>query len=94
MTEPGQKLDDGKPRWDLLPPKALHEVVLVLTFGANKYSPDNWRQVPGWRWRYFRAALGHLWSWWRGEERDLESGLPHLAHAACCVLFLLDLDTL
>lgn len=89
----GRKDDAGKPRWDLLPFEALAVVVAVLTFGARKYAPDNWRSVEGWRWRYFRAALSHLAAWWRGEKLDPESGLPHLAHAACCVLFLLALDS-
>lgn len=26
------------------------------------------------------------------ERLDPESGLPHLAHAACCLLFALELD--
>jgi hypothetical protein len=93
MAELGRKDDGGKPRWDLLPFEALSHVVDVLTFGAKKYAPDNWRQVDGWRWRYFRAGLGHLVAWWRGEKLDQESGLPHLAHAACCVLFLAARDT-
>jgi hypothetical protein len=87
----GRKDDNDKPRWDLLPPVALASVVDVLSYGAKKYAPENWRMVAGWRWRYFRAALGHLYAWWRGESIDPESRLPHLAHAACCVLFLLEL---
>lgn len=88
----GRKDDDGKNRWDLLPWRGLEQVALVLTFGAKKYAPDNWRKVAGWRWRYFRAAVGHLAAWVTGEKNDPESKLPHLAHAACCVLFLLELD--
>ena len=89
----GRKDDDGKPRWDLLPFRATAYVVDVLTYGAEKYAPENWRKVDGWRWRYFAAALRHLVAWWRGQKTDPKSGLPHLAHAACCVLFLLELDT-
>lgn len=89
---PGRKDDLGKPRYDLLPPKALKEVVQVLTHGAGKYAPENWRQVEGWRWRYMRAGFGHLWDWWGGEKVDKESGLPHLAHAICSLMFLLELD--
>lgn len=91
MSE-GRKDDAGKPRWDLLPFAALGDVARVLEFGARKYAPDNWRLVEGWRWRYTRAGLGHLVAFARGEKLDPESGLPHLAHAACCVLFLLELD--
>jgi Domain of unknown function (DUF5664) len=88
----GVKADAGKPRWDLLPPVALEEVSKVLEFGARKYAPDNWRKVKGWRWRYARAAIGHIFAFLRGERVDPESGLPHLAHAACSVLFVLELD--
>jgi len=86
------KHDTEKPRWDLLPVVATSHVVDVLTFGARKYAPDNWRTVPEARRRYYAAALRHLVSWWNGERLDPESGLPHLAHAGCCLLFLADLD--
>lgn len=87
----GVKADAGKPRWDLLPFAALDDVAKVLEYGARKYAPDNWRKVEGWRWRYLGAALRHLAAFGRGENLDPESQLPHLAHAACCVLFLLEL---
>lgn len=91
--KPGDKYDQGKIRYDLLPFKALEEIALVLTFGANKYKPDGWREVEGWRWRYFAAAMRHLLAWFaKGEKRDPESGLHHLAHAACCIMFMLELD--
>lgn len=88
----GRKFDTGKPRWDLIPWKALSDVVDVLTKGAEKYAPDNWRKVEGWRWRYARAAIGHIVAFMCGEKNDPEWGLPHLAHATCCILFLLELD--
>lgn len=91
-VEAGRKDDAGKPRFDLLPWVALEQVARVLEFGARKYAPDNWRKVKGWRWRYFRAAIGHLAKWKAGEKLDAESGLSHLAHAACCLLFMLELD--
>lgn len=95
MTAPadaGVKHDAGKPRWDLLPWEAVEAVVLVLTYGATKYGPDNWRRVPGARWRYLGAALRHVAAWARGQRLDAESGLPHLAHAAASILFLISLD--
>lgn len=88
----GRKADAGKPRWDLLPHLAAAAVVRVLTFGAERYAPDGWLSVPNARTRYYAAALRHLTAWWLGEKRDPETGESHLAHAACCVLFLLDVE--
>lgn len=88
----GVKHDQGKPRFDLLPPRAVEAVARVLEFGARKYAPGNWQKVQGGRWRYTRAALGHVFAYVKGEQKDPESGENHLAHAACCVLFLLDFE--
>lgn len=85
----GEKRDAGKDPWHLLPLRAVREVVRVLDFGARKYAPGGWRDVPDSEDRYFSAAMRHLVAWRDGETVDVESGLPHLAHAACCVLFLL-----
>lgn len=88
----GQKHDQAKPRFSLIPHKALWQVVEVLEFGANKYGADNWRHVPNARERYFNACHRHLNAWWMGEKVDSESGLPHLAHAVCCLMFLMGSD--
>lgn len=85
----GTKHDSGKPEFGLIPAKALFLVAEVLTIGAQKYSRDNWKKVPDRRRRYFDAAQRHLWAWWGGEENDKETGKSHLAHAICCLLFLL-----
>ncbi len=87
-----EKHDHGKPMWNLLPVRAMASIVDVLTFGAKKYAPNAWRDVPGGRERYLAAAYRHLTAYHAGELRDPESGLPHLAHAACCLLFLAELD--
>jgi hypothetical protein len=84
----GRKDDSEKNRVDLLPFDALEEVAKVLTFGARKYADRNWEKGMGWM-RIFGGVMRHTWAWCRGENTDPESGLPHLAHAACDVLFLL-----
>ena len=86
----GRKDDQGKDRWDLVQPLALQEYVKVMTFGATKYAPGNWRHVPEARNRYFAAMLRHAWAWWRGEQLDHETGFHHLAHAMCCICFLME----
>lgn len=93
METIGRKFDQAKPMWNLLPFAAVGHVVSVLTYGARKYEPENWRHVPGWRDRYLAATLRHVSAWACGERLDPESGQPHLAHAACCLLFMAELDT-
>lgn len=87
------KADLGKPRMELLPPVALERISEVLTFGAKKYAPGNWRKVDD-RMRYAGAALRHIFARLKGEIVDPESGLPHLAHAGCCILFWCEADEL
>lgn len=85
----GTKLDGGKPDWSLLPMGTVDLVVKVLTFGAEKYERDNWQKVEHLPERYYSASMRHIDAWWRGEMHDPESGIHHLAHAACCLLFLI-----
>lgn len=92
MSDAGTKDDLGKAPWHLVPYGALNKVVRVLDFGAQKYGAENWRQVDGWRWRYFNAAMRHTTAWFCGERRDPESGLHHLAHAVCCGLFIVAME--
>lgn len=85
----GRKDDAGKLRYDLVPVDAFANVVKVLTVGAKDYGDNNWREVSPFEDRYYAALMRHLESWRAGEITDPKSGLPHLAHAACNVLFLL-----
>lgn len=85
----GVKFDKDKPKWNLLPWDELEDVVHVLTFGAKKYAPDNWKFVDDANNRYMDAAMRHLVAHQQGEQRDAESGESHIAHAICCLLFML-----
>ena len=90
--EIGRKFDGGKLEYGLLPPLALEEVVKVLTFGAQKYERDKWQKVSDAKRRYFDALQRHIWAWKKGEQIDPESGIHHLAHAMCCLMFLFEHD--
>ena len=87
----GVKHDEGKRRWDLVPWDAVEEVCRVLEHGAGRYGARNWERGIDYS-RLFAAAMRHLTAWWGGEVDDPQSRRPHLAHAACCVLFLLALE--
>lgn len=88
----GEKYDGDKPRMSLIPPQAIIEISKVLTFGAHKYDDNNWQYVDNAKSRYADALLRHIFAWLDGEQTDPESGLHHLAHAGCNILFLLWID--
>jgi len=84
----GYKSDNDKDQYSLLPVDSLREIVKVLTFGAKKYEPYNWAKGMYYS-RIYSALQRHLNTWWGKEDNDPETKLSHLAHAGCCILFLL-----
>lgn len=86
VVEEFLKFDTDKLRYDLVPPETLKALAEVLTYGAKKYKPNNWKN--GDKARYVAALYRHLEAWRRGESHDEESGLEHLAHALTNVAFL------
>lgn len=87
-AEGGVKFDSDKPRMELLDTYALEQIALVMSFGAKKYAAHNWRGGLAWS-RLIGAALRHILAFMKGEDKDPESGLSHIAHAGCCIMFLL-----
>jgi len=84
----GVKYDTGKPPLALIDRHAIEEIAKVLAFGAKKYEAHNWRKGIAYS-RLLDAALRHLYAFADGEDLDPESGLPHVAHAGCCIVLLL-----
>lgn len=82
----GVKHDFGKPQFRLIPQEALESLARVMSYGANKYAPDNWRKVDSGHDRYMDAALRHINAHLRGEVLDDESNLPHLMHAVASLM--------
>lgn len=87
------KYDLNKVPMSLLPLKDLEGVARVLQFGAKKYKRGDWVHVPYGGTRYLDAGIRHL-----GEvvgtggldslqSLDPESGLPHIDHAICSLIF-------
>lgn len=86
---PALKFDSDKAlQPELIAPEMIFSLSEVLAYGAKKYAPRNWEKGMDWS-RCFGALMRHMWAWWRGEDRDPETGFSHLAHAACCLMFLI-----
>lgn len=84
-----KKYDAGKLRYSLMPKGVVEDVLQVLEYGAAKYGANNWQGLTNFEDRYYDAMMRHLSAYRNGEQLDEESGLPHAAHAACNLLFLL-----
>ena len=90
--EDGLKFDNNKLRWDLLPIEEIEECVKILTYGAGKYAPNNWRKVEDPIERYYAALMRHLVEWRKCNKIDEESGYNHLSHVLCNIVFLMWFD--
>jgi len=91
IVEAFMKFDGDKPRYDLIPVQPIEDLAKVLTFGARKYKPDNWRECSDLG-RYESALFRHIQAYRSGEKLDPETQLPHLAHAMCNLVFLMELS--
>lgn len=69
--------------------KGLDEVARVGEFGACKYGQFNYKAGSGYM-RFLGSCSRHLSAFIRGEDKDTESGLSHLAHLIFDCLMLLD----
>lgn len=87
----GVKHDQDKADMSLLSTIALTKVARVMTFGKKKYSAHNWRGGFVWS-RPLAAAARHLYAYIGGEDKDPETGESHLAHAVCCLFFILEFE--
>lgn len=84
-----KKYDSGKPRVELIEPKFTLGLAKVLSFGAEKYGDDNWKNMevedlP----RIIGAVQRHLLAYQDGEKIDPESHISHLSHATAGLMFL------
>ena len=84
--EKGIKFDTGKLQFSLIPPEIKLYLAEILTFGAKKYAPDNWKKIDVQR--YYDALERHMNAFQLGEENDEESGMHHLKHALTNMMFI------
>lgn len=87
----GVKHDLGKTPLDLLPMGALFEVGEILKFGAAKYAAYNWAKGMSYS-RLIAASLRHIFAFNQGQDLDPETNRSHIAHALCCLLFLMEYE--
>lgn len=82
------KFDTGKLRYDLIPVEATKALAEVLTYGAKKYKPGNWKHCEDTE-RYIAALMRHLEAHRSGELYDEESGMLHMSHVLTNAAFMM-----
>lgn len=84
-----ESLSVEKTDYTFIEPKWLEGVADVLTFGAKKYSRDNWKKCKLKDLHLYYAALyRHTEAMRMGEVVDPETGLKHAYHASCNLMFI------
>lgn len=87
----GARYNDGKPDYSLIPMHLLADTARVFTYGSHKYKAWNW--LKGMAWSIpFACLMRHSFAWFKGEQLDPESGLPHTAHMVCNLLMLIHFE--
>lgn len=81
------RYNDGKSKWSLVDLNSLEPMVKVLMYGAEKYSPNNWRKGLKVT-EIYESMFRHLIQLMGGEDIDSESGLPHIGHIQCNAMFM------
>ena len=89
-ANPKTRFGVAKPPLNLIPGPARAHIAMALQDGQRKYGRANWRVDPVTASTYLNACERHLTAWTEGEERAKDSGVHHLAHAAACLIILLD----
>lgn len=95
------RFDTGKPQLELISPIAMVGLAGILTFGAKKYAPNNWRKGMNWS-RCIGSLKRHLARFEMGEDYDFDpecegcknnnclnhTGLLHIDQIQCNAMFL------
>jgi NTP pyrophosphatase (non-canonical NTP hydrolase) len=79
------KFDTHKPRLTLVDPNFIEMIAGALGEGERKYSGPAWKQGLKFS-RILDAARRHTAAIEKGEDIDPDSGYPHSAHVACCMM--------
>ena len=73
-----------------VPYTVIWELGIAMLEGARKYGRHNYR-IAGVRASvYVDAAMGHITTWWEGEDIDDESNLSHITKAMASLAVLRD----
>lgn len=89
-TNPKDALGIMKAPFSTMPMGVAYEIALAMLEGARKYGRHNYRIMGVKASVYYDAAIGHMATWWEGEDIDPESGIHHIGKAIASLTVLRD----
>lgn len=81
------RYNDGKPEFSQLDPRFILALSDMMTKSAKKYGKYNWALGQEYH-TPFDSCMRHLLKWSSGEDKDSESGMDHLMHAAANIMIM------
>jgi predicted RNA-binding Zn-ribbon protein involved in translation (DUF1610 family) len=90
LTNPKDSIGSDKLPLHLFPTTAKYYGCLALLDGCLKYGRSNFRSAGVRASIYYDALNRHIDKWFEGQDKDEDSGLPHLAHAIACIAILIE----
>ena len=91
--DPNPKDAIGARKWrqfTIIPMTVMWEIGAGMFEGAWKYGRHNYRVSDVRASIYVDAAMGHITSWWEGQDIDPDSGINELSKAICSLVVLRD----
>lgn len=89
LASVGLRYNSGKAEMHQVPTSLMRGVAEVLMYGEQKYAKGNWKKGMKWTIPY-DCLMRHMYAWLDGEEKDAESELSHLYHAAANIAMLIE----
>lgn len=89
-TNPKDLIGATKVPMGLVPDSAIVEASMAFLEGALKYGRYNFRSTDIKASIYHDALRRHLSLWWNGEDKDEDTGVPHLGSIIACAAILID----
>ena len=76
------RFNEGKLRYDLIPPYPLEQLAKLFTYGAKKYAPNNWKKGHPWS-DVADSLIRHLEAYRAGEDYDYDKDCPGCIAGDC-----------
>lgn len=90
-TELGQHKDEGKTRFNLIPPRFINDLAEHMTANLEKYPERNWEAGIAYS-KLYDSVMRHEIAWIRGETNTQDTNRSHLISAICNLMFLYEYE--